>query len=388
LKHIINKLKKNWIRVWLIIIAVACISFVGIAAYTEVSSVKRVISTKDSSGQPFSSNCMKSENSSRRMTSSSFFVTVCNFDQNYPEKISSADITYILKAELLVQTAIGVYTPMSSIQTELNRLNNIEEVNRTQEEKDTIILYNRYITKAANYSIQKTADDDIIDPVVDASERRFVTTDENGNVSITDVIYGTDGNSSTYQKLKAKKSATDIYTVVIDNEDINTREEPLFFVQLTATPKSGIEYSSLKVRLYGTKEAVKDEVSWSGYISDPDYSYSGVDYDFYNYVITGSGEGTLDILWDPTNINVNKFFLVENKLADQVSQIESNDPLYGEAGTKAHCKDWNKVSLNVDSDDSRFELQLYKTVERSSINPDSYIKCFFREKESPVQQGE
>ena len=340
-----EKFKKNWTRVWLVVIILSSVSFISYAAYTEVSSVKRVVSTTSSPGDPFSSNCMRTSTTSRRLTAAEFPVSVCNFDQNYPKNYSPVEITYVMTAELKVKVnnQYRTFTEMADMVT---------EGTLTQE------LYNSYVTKAASYSVAKTTDD------------------QNGNIANPDYHLLDSVNNFRWEfsadTLKENKSSSDFYTVRIPETDLNA-DDSLFFVFVTAQPSGGA-LSSLSARLYGTSDKEEQEASWSGSIIDD--AFSTVDYDFYNYVITGSGVGTIDILWDPANIKVNKYFLEEQGLT--VTTVSSNDALYGDNGTKDHCTGWSKATLSVNSTQkSRYELQLYKTNEGSMSNPDSYIACYF-----------
>jgi hypothetical protein len=94
------------------------------------------------------------------------------------------------------------------------------------------------------------------------------------------------------------------------------------------------------------------------------------DYDFYNYVITGSGSGKLDIMWNPDYFDVSDFFFntalsgvrFYNNITEPVTINDSTSDYNG----------WKKVTIEVNSTDisdgqggtiagrSRYELQLYK----------------------------
>ena len=343
MKRFIRQLKKNWIRVWLFTILAVCSIFVVYAAYTEVSSVKRVISTTTSPGEPFSSNCMKKEISSHRLSHSEFYVSVCNYDQNFPDDYSSSEIKYIFEAELKIKTEDG-YKTFSEIRNLV-----------------TSDIYDGYVSKAAKYWIYKSEDDS--EGVLTEDRKTF--TSENGYK----VTFGTDGQSSTYETLATKRSSSDIYTVRIDPDDLNT-DEASFFVFVKAIPKAGA-LTELSARLYANKSK-EDKASWTGNIQES--NCATVDYDFYNYVITGNGIGTLDILWNENEVKVNKFFLLENNVDESVSTISDSDEKYGEdyAG-------WKKITLSVDSTvKSRYELQLYKVHEdQFMMSPSSNIACGF-----------
>ena len=326
-----KSIKKNWIRVWLIIVIAILSTTVTFAAYTEVSSVKRVVSTTASPGEPFSSNCMMTNISSRRLTSSEFPVSVCNFDQNFPKDYSTTTITYQVTAELKIKINNEYYG--------ISDLENLK-TNGTITEAE----YDQYMAKVPEYSVCKLEDDKsgTVNPV----EWKTFTAENKYKV-----IFDND-------ELKANRSSTDIYSVKIDPTDLES-EEALFYVYVTAKPISGT-LSELSARLYGTADKTDKGVLWSGSILEQ--NCDTVDYDFYNYIITGSGKGTIEVSWDPEHLKANTFFLEENNLKEE----------NGENG-------WKKITISVDSTvKSRYEIQFYKTKEDQMItSPDKYIKCKF-----------
>ena len=354
-KQLIDKMKKNWTRVWLLAIALGCGSFVGIAAYTEVSSVKRVVSTTSSPGDPFSSNCMKATIVSRHLTSTEFPVSVCNFDQDYPKNWSTSEITYTLEAELKVK-----------VNNQYKTFAELEEMIGEGEGKISQDIYDSYVTKAQKYTILKTRDDlnGVVATVPPVTDETVFTTFSNANSY--KVTFPAD-------KLKENQSSTDQYTVVIPQADLDS-EEALFFVFVTAKPAGGV-LPNLSARLYGSDTKDDEAASWTGSILESDCAT--VDYDFYNYVITGSGVGSIDILWDANHIKINKYALEAMGLT--ASTVGSENTLYGENGSKGHFTDYNIVTINnVDSRvKPRYDFQLYKTEEGSMNNPDAYIECFF-----------
>lgn len=329
-------IKSNWIRVWLIVIIVILSTMVSFAAYTEVSSVKRVVSTTASPGEPFSSNCMMTNISSRRLTSSEFPVSVCNFDQNFPKDYSTTKITYQFTAELKIKINDNYYS-ISDLET--------LKTNGTITQAD----YEKYIAKVPNYSVCKLEDDKA--GAIDPADWKTFTSDNNYTVTFDE------------DELRANRSSTDIYSVKIDPTDLLS-EEALFYVYVTAKPQSGT-LSELKARLYGTADKTDKGVLWSGSILEQ--NCDTVDYDFYNYIITGSGKGTIEVSWDPTYLKANKFFIEENGLT------ETN----GENG-------WKKIIISADSTvKSRYEIQFYKTEEDKWItSPDSYVKCNFKKEDA------
>lgn len=361
MKNMLKQLKKNWIRVWLIVIIIVSVVFGTYAAYTEVSSVKRVVSTTTSRGVPFSSNCLKIELASYRLPSDEFSVTICNFDQNFPSDYCTSPIVYELEAELLVKKDDGTYENAGDFVTSLQRAKDNNEI--TQE------TYNAYISKIEEYSIAKT-EDDTSGVITSATQQKF--TSEHG--------YKVTFDSDT---LATGKSNTDTYTVKIDPADLN-QQESQFFVYVKAHPTGGGTLSNLESRLFAAKG--KDaEASWIGSIQEElaktvDGVTIDVDYDFYNYVISGSGVGSMDILWNPAYVEVNKFFLTEvNRTPGTINQSDTTATSDGNSTYGAKYANWKKITISVDSRSrSRYELQLYKVIEdQGLINPSSYIACEF-----------
>ncbi len=361
MKKLLEQLKKNWIRVWLVSILLISSLFVAYAAYTEVSSVKRVVSTTTSPGAPFSSNCMKTEWASYRLISDKFSVTVCNYDQNYPSDYCTSPITYTFEAELMVKKDDGSYEKAGDFVASLATALANNEISQE--------TYNGYMNKIALYSISKTEDD--TDGVV-ASPVDHKFTSSNG--------YKYTFDSDT---LATGDSKTDTYTVKIDPADLNEQDSK-FFIFVKASPTAGGTLSELKSRLFAAKG--KDaEASWNGTIQESlttvvDDVTINIDYDFYNYIVSGSGVGSIDILWDPNHVEVNKFFLTEEgKTPDTISASDTTQTSDKASTYGARYVGWKRITIPVNSTNrSRYELQLYKVNENDPlISPSSYVACEF-----------
>lgn len=334
LEKITKMLKRNWTRVWLVCVLIAFGTVIGYAAYTEVSSLKRVVSTQESPSEPFSSNCMRKDITSRKLTASSFDVWVCNFDQNFPKDYSSATITYVMEAELKIKIGNNYYS-FSELQSEV-----------TSEQ------YAAYVTKAAKYSIYKKQDDNT--GVVGTPDTQSFTADSSGNRT---VIFSSD-------TLAPNVSSTDVYTVNVDPDDLNNSESQ-FFVFVTATPGGAL--SPLSARLYAAKTS-DEQASWRGEILED--MTNGKDYDFYNYILTGSGNGTVKIYWDPGIFELNKYFLEIEGLT-----IKDSDDTVNYNGYKM-----TEIEVDSSTKKSRYEIQLYKVQKNVSIaNPSAHIACVFEE---------
>lgn len=340
MKRILRVMKKHWIVIWLAVALLAFGVFVTYAAYTEVSSVKRVVSTQASPGEMFSSNCMRPDISIRKLSSSVYTVTVCNYDQDKPTMYNPSTITYTLHAELQVKRGDTYYT-MPQLESALNDPG----------------LYGSYVDKAANYSIYKSYDD--ADPNTPLESSKYGFTSENGYT----VSFASD-------TLASLRSSVDRYTVEINNADTDV------YVHVWAVPSEPTSLRKIETRLYGAA-ASEDTATWTGTMLETDCAT--VDYDFYNYVITGSGAGTVDILWDPYKFEINPFFFADQQLTP--TEIEASDEKYG-----TDYNGWNKVTLRVNSTvKNRYEMQLYKTPQDSPSGvfytgenaATKFIVCFF-----------
>ncbi len=358
-------IKRNWTRIWLITIACA-VSTLGVyAAYTEVSSVKRVVSTQASPGDKFSSNCMRKDTTSRRLTADSFSVSVCNFDQDYPKDYSTAPITYTMEAELLIKIGNSDYLTFADL------ADMVAEGTLTPE------AYKSYVKKAANYSIAKTEDD--------------IKTEENPTGVISNPVYQpfaiqsqTDPDtyvlnqvSFTSDTLEANKSSTDFYTVNIDPADKNAsptsngEPEVQFLVYVKADPDGVLH--DVSARLYRTS-ASDEQSTWRGSVqeelsaTDSEGNPRVKDFDYYNYVVTGNGNGTVNIYWDPKKIEINKYVL------------EMNGWTIKDSDNTTDYNEWSMISFDVNSlQKSRYELQLYKVEDNSNmVDPSAYIHLTFQ----------
>lgn len=120
MKNVLRKLKKHWITVWLVVVSVILGTVITYAIYTEVSTVKRVVTTKSAPKELFSSNCMYASLYERRMPAADFNVNVNNFDLNNPDVPNTTQIQYTLTAELRVKHD-GTIKTFSQLQTDLAR---------------------------------------------------------------------------------------------------------------------------------------------------------------------------------------------------------------------------------------------------------------------------
>lgn len=353
MKDVVKTLKKHWITIWLIAVALILGIFVSNAVYTEVSTVKRVVTTKSAPKVLFSSNCMRVDIYERRMPAEEFHVTVCNYDQNIPDVPNQQEIEYILTAQLWVKYGEKVMT-FSELQGKLGE--NSE-------------AYNAIVARATGYKIGKTQDNNVEHSIESPSLIEF-TASNNFEVTF--------GNTTNYEKLPGGQSSTDRFKVVVPSRDFQTTD-PEFYVYVKAEPTDAGLPERIQTLLYGSQNVMTTAL-WSGTLAER--STNTLDYDFYNYVITGSGSGRLDIMWDPNWFEVNEFFF--NSSLSGVT-FYNNVSTPSDVSEEGHVG-WKKVTIVVDSSGenakSRYELQLFKVKEDTSYTGDNdaanHITCVLR----------
>ena len=365
---------KHWTRVWLI---VALILVIGVtatfAAFTSANIVKRVVSTMDMEVELFSSNCMRQDITNRMISVRSYSVTVCNYDQDMPLTFNPSQMDYVFRAELQVKIG-SEYLTMSQLHTKLLTADPVNGETAYQTIVNSI---------GSNYYVSKT-EDDSGNPVsaADSAEHYF---NSGNNYTVT----------FSSQSLAPNVSSTDRFQVTIASSDLG-KTDPDFYVHVWAEP-SGTLYHTIHSRIYGGI-ASSYAASWHG--SFKETNCSAIDYDFYNYIITGNGTGTVDILWNDEYFNVNEFFFsalsgnsfVYEGLSVEPVEILSSNSKYGTGGSIGNYTGWKMVTLNVDSINgkSRYELQLYKAKANTSYTDKTnssganetatqYVQCFFTE---------
>lgn len=346
MKDILRKLKKHWITVWLVAVLAILGTFVTYAIYTEVSSVKRVVTTKSAPTELFSSNCMYADLYERRMPAHEYNVNVNNFDVNSPEIPNPSEIQYTLTAQLYVKHN-GTIMSFSDLESALNDANE----------------YNAIVAEARGYYIGKSQDNNTAGIISTPTMTEFSAS--NG----FEVVFGA---ASDYETLPGGSVSTDKYKVIIPEADFN-ETNPKFYVHVEAVPTdNGLR--TIRTNLYGSRNVVVT-AAWSGTLAEQ--NTASTDYDFYNYIISGSGSGNLDIMWNPVYFDIDDFFF-NSSLSGVTFYNDVNAPVVISGGT---YNNWKKVTIVVDSvnSKSRYELQLYKkkanTPYTGANDAANYIHC-------------
>ena len=354
MKNAIKIMKKHWITVWLVVVSLILCTFVTYAIYTEVSTVKRVVTTKSAPKELFSSNCMYADLYERRIPAPEFHVNVNNFDLNSPEIPNQSDIQYTLTARLEVKHN-GTIKTFSQLQTDLAG--------------DTA-AYNEIVARATGYKIGKSQDNNTSGLIASPTMTEFSAS--NG----FEVVFG---NSPDYETLPGGTVSTDRYKIIIPPEDFSD-PNPEFYVYVQAVPTDTGLTQLIRTRLYGSLNVVAT-AAWSGTLAEKNTATT--DYDFYNYYISGSGSGKLDIMWNSDWFEIDDFFFNSSLSGvefDSSSLDGNNNVVIGTVSGGTH-NGWKKVTILVDSSEgkSRYELQLYKkkanTPYIGNDNAANFIHC-------------
>lgn len=373
MKDALKNLKKHWITVWLIVVAVILAgTFISRAVYTEVSSVKRVVTTKSSPKVLFSSNCLYAECYERRMPSKEYSISINNFDMNSPEVPNPDEIKYTLTAQLKVKYNNQIMT-FSELAAELDG--------------DTE-TYNAIVARATvpdesydseqpfGYFIGKSQENNA-SGIIDSPE--MIKLDASNGFQFTF------GSSSSYETLPGGSRSTDRFKAEVPSRDFE-KTDPEFYIYVKADPDD-TNLPDIYALLYGAKNEVIT-AAWSGQLAESNTGSD--DYDFYNYIISGSGSGKLDIIWDPEWFEIDDFFF-NSSLSGVVfdgsstpSEIDSVT-IDGVTYTGTNSNKLKKVTIVVDSQNSksRYEIQLYKKRSDTPYIGDhdaaNYIHCKLQE---------
>ena len=248
----IKKLKRSWLAIW-IAFAAAALSTIGVlAAYTSVSSVKRVVSTQKGAGMLFSSNYLTiDENDLPRMitfssmeTSPCVTANVCNYPQTMI-KHNDKDITYTLTVELVDSNGNAV--------------------------------------TSADYSVEYGGEKKTFESnsKIDFSPLKLTADDFNKHEFVL-----------TFDKSQLTKS--DIYMIV------------------TATPTDQAELKPLSAKLGVIYINDNTSATWTGTFIDN--ATSPKDLDGFNYRLSGSGEGTVTLTWNTNYVDISPWFKNTYKL--------------------------------------------------------------------------
>lgn len=297
------------IKKYIMLICVSAVSIVLIvlsisAAYTNVNKVKRVISTQGGGGTPFSSNYLNLRNSS----DSSYDIKRISFsgsEKNFDITVSN----FVHNNPSIINEHDITYRMIFTL------------VNASD---NTTVITNNY----DGFSVKI------------GEQAQTIT---NGVCTISD------------QTLGGKQSSTNTYDITVPKSFINTVN-----IKVEAVPdEQSYNYTDQKklARIFTFSEYSERTTKWTGYFSET--TVEG--YDAFNYIITGQGKGTITLIWNPTQLEINKVFLDTNNIDE--SSTGNN----------------KQMVFSVDSDKkSQYNIQFYKTANGTYTNIESLgVSCLF-----------
>ncbi len=317
------------------------------SAYMGNSNMKRSISTRSISDIVFSSNVMKAPAQARNLHESNsadeyeYPVTVCNFEQMSPATHAKETINYKLTAELVKYNGTD-YVPVTST------------------------VYREDGTTPKVFKIRQTADD---------NTALSGTTEYDLNSGTFKVIYEN-------QSLSDLISATDTFTLVFDREEMK-KDSTDYFIQITAEPTNTTAVSGTITRLQAQISVSKGKdygSRWRAVLTEPD----DADYDAYNVQVSGSGAGTIEIMWKTEYFNISDMFLMDtaNTFKDSTGAAVTGDDAIITAG------EWSKVILEVDSytKENKYDIQFFKN-QSHTFSASDPVSAYIKEGEYKEKQS-
>ncbi|WP_303799878.1 hypothetical protein [Ruminococcus flavefaciens] len=267
-------------------------------------------------------------------------VTVCNFEQMSPATHAKEIINYELTAELVRYDGTA-YVPVTST------------------------VYREDGTTPKVFKIRQTADN---------------------NTLLSGAEY--DLNSGTFQAIYENQtlpdsiSATDTFTLVFDREEMK-KDSTDYFIQITATPTNTTAVSGTITRLQAQISVSKGKdygSRWRAVLTEPD----DADYDAYNVQVSGSGAGTIEIMWKTEYFNISDMFLMDtaNTFRDSTGAAVTGDSAIITVG------EWSKVILEVDSytKENKYDIQFFKK-QSHTFSASDPVSAYIKEGEYKEKQS-
>lgn len=298
-----KKLNKTLIAAVLIALIGASFCFVAIsfAAYTHSSRAQRTIAAYPMDGESFSSNYLIIGDSSANIRTlyvtnaalmPSTVVTVCNYRQGMQNKPNEESISYSIEMKLCYyDQAEGEFKQATPAYLTANSLTG-------EEYKVTVI---------------------------------------SGSVSVTLGSAALSDTTTFSGTLAGRTANSHSYTVILGTGF--AADNPNLYFEMNAIPDGGL--SAISGMFTAGLKAEGATNNWTGAFNE-----STLDgYDGFNYVVTGTGEGTFYLRWDSSIVELSYQSL---RMLDT-------------AATRIGETSYYYISFAVDSDtESRYDLQFYK----------------------------
>lgn len=253
-----NIIAKRWLICWITVVLVLLAGLGVFAAYTNLNSVKRVVSTQGGRGTAFSSNylnltamssdtyALKNISFTESGDTAAFEINVCNYVHNDPSKVNENDITYSMTLTLVDKEGAAITGSYSGL--------TVSDGGGT----------------AHSFS---------------------------GGVC---VVSG--------RTLTGGIKCVDTYRITVPREFIDTVN-----IRAVAEPDSvSYQYTdnSKLGRVFAFTEYNAAATTWTGSFTET----TAEGYDGFNYVIKGQGKGTVTLSWDKQELEISNIFLDNNSI--------------------------------------------------------------------------
>ena len=322
-KTIKNIIKKQWLLVWITIVAVALLTIVASAEYGSTSSnMHRVVVSKKGPGMMFSSNYLIEEGDSvyhpiyvkpkdeGRYDSNYLFIW--NYNTSDLERLYPEDINYRLEVKLTDQSG-----------TDLTRDIGSRNITITNPNNETITLNNT--VRSGSWASQK-----LVHSSQAAANRYAISFSEGWDIANEEDI------CVQIKAIPTSRNNNEPYT------DIRTISG-IVGLKTTASSVSN-----------GWKASISEQPEENNTTVTPDQ------FDAYNLILTGSGSATITVRWNTAYLQLNRYFTDSNNRVYHFAEGEVivNEP---DAGG------WQTMTINADTGDdtkdnrNRYTVQLYKT---------------------------
>lgn len=324
-KKIWTIIKKQWLLMLSAIMAVAMTSIIAFAEYkSATSNMHRVVVSKKAPGMMFSSNYLT-------VDGDGIFHPI--YVQPKSDERYSSNYLYIWNY-------------------------NTSDIGRRYQENINYKL-EFVLTDQGGNPIDASAVGTCNIRIVDPLNRQIELNDTNLSNSFKDAT----------QQILAKESTQNKYTISFSsNWDFEANENICVSIKATPTQRdSGGSYMDLVPisGVIGLRTSSSTQVNgWKASISeqpeDGQTTPAPSAYDAYNLVLTGSGSATITVKWDPTKIELNRFF---TSPADRVYTFASGEI----DGPTQDASGWMVMTIHADTGNNaqenrnRYTIQMYKT---------------------------
>lgn len=327
----------NAMLIWLIAIVLLMTASISFGAYTYMKYAKRVVSTVNDYGIPFSSNLLSQTTPSLNDDGTEYYdftsmlfsfqdsgevrkITVCNYPQNDISAVNPENINYSMKVKIKKVNADASFSDITD-----------EEFKKLH----LIVTFGKINAGEQYNNIQV------------GSEGCEIEGHLNGKNSIDEDPSGKDNVRDDY-----------ILTLKLDDEtDYNSYDFSKFIISVSAEPDdtSKTAVSGIILARNFMYTGNKTSRKWTGRFSDDFANGSGKssrEYDGFNYEIKGSGDGEFELKWNKKYVDICPGF-TESLDSGQIIQKIYED----EDGT---CT--LKFKVGGDYNKSSYRLQFYRLV--------------------------